>query len=188
MEGTLGKTLSRTGCSHKVGVVVNVKRLKSDIYLSLSVWHSTSRTNFSSRELIEWSFLLNDIKFKLFNFSWIIYSIFIFYFEFWCGRNLRVHLSIGCPRYHGTIPGKYLQYWIISLSSPESLPTAQITYRSPACFRLQTSRIHVTYSKLPIQASKLLFMCFIIVLIYLSSFTGKLATNILYKEKRERKA
>jgi len=27
------------------------------------------------------------------------YSIFIFYFEFWCGRNLRVHLSIGCPRY-----------------------------------------------------------------------------------------
>jgi len=27
--------------------------LKSDIYLSLSVWHSTSITNFSSRELIE---------------------------------------------------------------------------------------------------------------------------------------
>ena len=43
----------RVGCSHKVGVVVNVKRLKSDIYLSLSVWHSTSITNFSSRELIE---------------------------------------------------------------------------------------------------------------------------------------
>jgi len=29
---------------------VNVKRLKSDIYLSLSVWHSTSRTNFFPRE------------------------------------------------------------------------------------------------------------------------------------------
>jgi len=29
------------------------QRLKSDIYLSLSVWHSASTTNFSSRELIE---------------------------------------------------------------------------------------------------------------------------------------
>jgi len=28
------------------------QRLKSDIYLSLSVWHSTSITNFSSREVI----------------------------------------------------------------------------------------------------------------------------------------
>jgi len=37
--------------AHRSEVVVNVKRLKSDIYLSLSVWHSTSRTNFSSREL-----------------------------------------------------------------------------------------------------------------------------------------
>jgi len=29
------------------------QRLKSDIYLSLGVWHSTSITDFSSRELIE---------------------------------------------------------------------------------------------------------------------------------------
>jgi len=42
------------------------QRLKSDIYLSLSVWHSTSITNFSSRELIESSFRLNDIKFNRF--------------------------------------------------------------------------------------------------------------------------
>jgi len=42
------------------------QRLKSDIYLSLSVWHSTSITNFSSRELIERSFQLNDIKFNRF--------------------------------------------------------------------------------------------------------------------------
>ena len=25
--------------------------------------------------------------------------MFIFYFEFWCRRNRRVHLSIGCPCY-----------------------------------------------------------------------------------------
>jgi len=29
------------------------QRLKSDMYFSLSVWHSTSTTNFSSRELME---------------------------------------------------------------------------------------------------------------------------------------
>ena len=29
------------------------QRLKSDIYLTLSVWHSTLITNFSSKELIE---------------------------------------------------------------------------------------------------------------------------------------
>ena len=53
----------------------------------------------STRELIEWSFQLKDIKFNRFDSSLIIYSIFIFYFEFWCRHNLRVHLSIGCPRY-----------------------------------------------------------------------------------------
>jgi len=45
------------------------QRLKPDIYLSLSVWHSTSITNFSSRELIESSFQLNDIKFNRFDSS-----------------------------------------------------------------------------------------------------------------------
>jgi len=45
------------------------QRLKSDIYLSLSVWHSTSITNFSLRELIESSFQLNDIKFNRFDSS-----------------------------------------------------------------------------------------------------------------------
>jgi len=39
------------------------QRLKSDICLSLSVWHSTSTTNFSSGELVESSFELNSIKF-----------------------------------------------------------------------------------------------------------------------------
>jgi len=71
------------------------QRLKSDINLSLSVWHSTSITNFSLRELIEWSFQLNDIKFNRLDSSWIIYLL----LWVWCGRNLRVHLSIGCPRY-----------------------------------------------------------------------------------------
>jgi len=42
------------------------QRLKSDIYVSLSVWHSTSIANFSSRELIECSFQLNDNKFHRF--------------------------------------------------------------------------------------------------------------------------
>ena len=29
----------------------------------------------------------------------LFYPIFIFDFEWWCGRNVRVHLSIGCSRY-----------------------------------------------------------------------------------------
>jgi len=45
------------------------QRLKSDIYLSLSVWHSTSITNFSSRELIESSSQLKDINFNRFDSS-----------------------------------------------------------------------------------------------------------------------
>ena len=32
------------------------------------------------------------------------YSIFIFGFEFWCGCNLRVHLSIECPHYTDAVP------------------------------------------------------------------------------------
>jgi len=39
------------------------QRLKSDFYLSLSTWHSTLRTNFPEKELIERSFHLNHIKF-----------------------------------------------------------------------------------------------------------------------------
>jgi len=45
------------------------QRLKSDTYLRLSVWHSTSITNFSSRELIQLSFQLNDIKVNRFHSS-----------------------------------------------------------------------------------------------------------------------
>jgi len=45
------------------------QRLKSDIYLSLSVWHSTSITNFSSRQLIQSSFQLKDNKFNHFDSS-----------------------------------------------------------------------------------------------------------------------
>jgi len=43
------------------------QRLKSDIYLSLSVWHSTSITNFPRENLLESSFQLNDIKFNCFD-------------------------------------------------------------------------------------------------------------------------
>ena len=53
IEGRPWRALSRIECSHKVGVVVNVKGLNLNIYLSLRIWHSTSTTNFSSRELIE---------------------------------------------------------------------------------------------------------------------------------------
>jgi len=101
------------------------QRLKSDIYLSLSVWHSTSITNFPRENLFEWSFQLNDIKFNRFDSSWIIYSIFIFYFEFWCGRNLRVHLSIGCPRY--TERG-----WVVRLSGLDTCEASVVAGQSIA--------------------------------------------------------
>ena len=43
--------------------------LKSDIYFSLSVWHSTSITKLSSRELSESTFQLNNIMFTSFDSS-----------------------------------------------------------------------------------------------------------------------
>jgi len=45
------------------------QRLKSDIYLSLSVWHSTSITNFPRENFIEGRFQLKDIKFYRFDSS-----------------------------------------------------------------------------------------------------------------------
>jgi len=41
---------------------VNVKRLKSDIYLSLSVWHSTSITNFPRENLLSEAFSLTILS------------------------------------------------------------------------------------------------------------------------------
>jgi len=41
---------------------VNVKRLKSDIYLSLSVWHSTSITNFPRENLLSAAFSLTILS------------------------------------------------------------------------------------------------------------------------------
>jgi len=43
-------------------VVVNVKRLKSDIYLSLSVWHSTPITNFPRENLLSKAFSLTILS------------------------------------------------------------------------------------------------------------------------------
>jgi len=75
------------------------QRLKSDIYLSLSVLHSTSITNFPRENLLSEAFSLTILSLTVLILRELFYFIFIFYFEFWCGRNLRVHLSIGCPRY-----------------------------------------------------------------------------------------
>jgi len=44
---------------------VNVKRLKSDIYLSLSVWHSTSITNFPRENLLSEAFSLTILSFTV---------------------------------------------------------------------------------------------------------------------------
>ena len=41
---------------------MNVKRLKSDIYLSLSVWHSTSITNFPRENLLSETFSLTILS------------------------------------------------------------------------------------------------------------------------------
>jgi len=41
---------------------VNVKRLKSYIYLSLSVWHSTSITNFPRENLLSEAFSLTILS------------------------------------------------------------------------------------------------------------------------------
>ena len=74
------------------------QRLKSDIYLSLSVWHSTSITNFPQEDLLSEAFSLTILSFTvliLLNFTSSLSST----LSVWCGRNLRVHLSIGCPRY-----------------------------------------------------------------------------------------
>jgi len=66
MEGRPQTALSRTGCSHIVGLVVNVKGVKSDIYLSLSVWHSTSITNFPQENLLSEVFSLMVLSFIVF--------------------------------------------------------------------------------------------------------------------------
>ena len=78
---------------------VECQRLKSDIYISLRVWHSTSITNFSRENLLSEAFSLTILSLTVLILPELFYSIFIFYFEFWCSRNPRVHLSIGCPHY-----------------------------------------------------------------------------------------
>jgi len=78
------QTLSRTGCSHKVGSSSACQRVKSDIYLSLSIWHSTSTTNFSSRELkLSEASSLTILSITV-DPSELFYLIFIFYVECFC--------------------------------------------------------------------------------------------------------
>jgi len=75
------------------------QRLKSDIYLSLSVWHSTSLTNFPRENLLREAFCQTILSFTvliLLNFTSSLSST----LSIWCGRNHIVHLSIGCPRYN----------------------------------------------------------------------------------------
>ena len=73
----------------------------------------------SSRELIEWSFLLNDIKFNRSYSSWIIYSIFIFYFEFGAVATLEFTSLYGAPvtLVHHPIPP------VLSLSALNTPPS-----------------------------------------------------------------
>jgi len=56
------------------------QRLKSDIYLSLSFWHSTSITNFPQENLLSEAFSLTILCFTVDSFE-LFYHIFIFYFE-----------------------------------------------------------------------------------------------------------
>jgi len=56
------------------------QRLKSDIYLSLSVWHSTSITNFPQENLLSEAFRLTILSFTILV-ALNYYLIFIFYFE-----------------------------------------------------------------------------------------------------------
>jgi len=75
------------------------QRLKSDIYLSLSVWHSTLITNFPWENLLSEAFSLTILSFTvliLLNYLPHLYLT----LSVWYGHNLRVHLSIGCPRYN----------------------------------------------------------------------------------------
>jgi len=56
------------------------QRLKSDIYLSLSVWHSTSILNFPRENLLGEAFSLTILSFTVLILLGY-YLIFIFYFE-----------------------------------------------------------------------------------------------------------
>jgi len=56
------------------------QRLKSDIYLSLSVWHSTSITNFPRENLLSQAFSLTILTITILILLHY-YLIFILYFE-----------------------------------------------------------------------------------------------------------
>jgi len=75
------------------------QRLKSDIYLTLSLWHSTSITNFPRENLLSEAFSLMILSLTVLILRELFTLSLSSTLSFWCGRNLRVHLSIGCPRY-----------------------------------------------------------------------------------------
>jgi len=58
------------------------QRLKSDIYISLSVWHSNSINNFPQENLLSEAFSLTILSLTVFILRELFTSIFIFYFEF----------------------------------------------------------------------------------------------------------
>jgi len=80
------------------------QRLKSDIYLSLSVWHSTSITNFPRENLLIEAFSLTILSLTVLILLNYFTSSLSSTLSVWCSRNLRVHLSIGCHHYSATVP------------------------------------------------------------------------------------
>jgi len=106
------------------------QRLKSDIHLSLGVWHSTSITNFPQENLLTEAFSLTILSLTVFILRELLTLSLSSALSVWCGRNLRLHLSIGCPRYNGTgiiwkqrIPALYKPraYWNILFATKNIL-------------------------------------------------------------------
>jgi len=65
MEGKPPTTLSRTECTQQGPSCGECQRLKSDIYLSFSIWHSSLITNFPHENLLSEAFCLMILSFTV---------------------------------------------------------------------------------------------------------------------------
>ena len=65
MEGRPRTSLSQIGYSQQGRSSGEYQSLKSDIYVSLSVWHSTSITNFPQENLLSEAFSLTLLSFTV---------------------------------------------------------------------------------------------------------------------------
>ena len=95
----LGQTLSRPGCSHKVGSSGECQRLKSEYLLKFKclAFYFDNQLFLKRTKLSEAS-RLTILSFTVDSFELFI-SSFSSTLSVWYGRNLRVRLSTRCPRY-----------------------------------------------------------------------------------------